>query len=87
MAKSIKSTSTARPVKYVGPRYTNGLRPYGFDHDIQPADFDEKARLNFIKQYPQYSEWWAPYLPVIAGYEVPVEMPIAIDDPQPEEAA
>lgn len=84
MAK-FSRTKPAANVEYVGPGYTNGLRPYGFDHDIRPRDFDESTRAEFLAQYPEFSHWWAEPKPT--AWLEKVEMPMIIEEPQPEEAA
>lgn len=87
MAKYSK-TKTTVPVKYVGPRYTTGLRPYGFDHDIRPRDFNDATRLQFLEQHPAFAAWWEDSPPPVeVGHLYPVEMPLILEEPQEEEAA
>lgn len=52
MAKRAKKT-------YVGPIYTNGLRLYGYDHDIRPADFSADEIEAFVEKHPDCADWWA----------------------------
>jgi hypothetical protein len=50
-------------MKYVGPPYTTGIRPHGFDHDIRPADFTPAQRQDFVSKYPHLAAWWQEDIP------------------------